>query len=441
MRESFLQTPDFFEVFMKIKVIDKSYREVMEKEKQKHKRPIKPNMFFRILMKLISLPDMKKNGFYCEKVGMERLGKKEPALYLMNHSSFIDLEIVATAMFPKPFNIVTSTDAFVGKEWLLRHIGCIPTKKFVHDPSLIRDIMHSLKKLRSNVVLFPEAGYSFDGKTTTLPETLGKFVKMLGVPLVMIEANGAFLRDPLYNNLQVRKTKVSAKMEYLLSPEQIAKMTDVEINEVIKKAFSFDNFKRQQEEKIRIDEPTRADYLERVLYKCPVCKAEGQMLGRGVEITCKKCGKVHILDEYGSLTSPDGNPSFTHIPDWYEWERECVRQDIVNGTHGFDIPVEILMAVDNSNLYRVGEGRLSHSKDGFRLIGCDGELNYEHKPLSSYSINCDFNFYEIGDVISFGNHEALYYCIPKENFPVAKARLAAEELFKIVSCEHHRTNE
>ena len=420
---------------MKIKVIDKSYDEVMAKGRQKHKRPIKPNMFFRTLMKLVSLPDIIKTGFKCDRVGMERLDKKEPALYLMNHSSFIDLEVVATVMYPKPFNIVASTDAFVGKEWLLRHIGCIPTKKFVHDPSLVRDIMHSLKKLRSNVVLFPEAGYSFDGTATTLPDTLGRFVKMLGVPVVMIETFGAFLRDPLYNNLQVRKTQVSARMKYLLSPDEISEMTDEKINEIIKKSFSFDNFKRQQEEKIRIDSTTRADYLERVLYKCPVCESEGKMLGKGIAITCAECGKVHILEEYGSLTSPDGNPSFTHIPDWYLWERKCVREEIISDSYGFDIPVEILMAIDNKRLYRVGEGRLSHSKDGFLLTGCDGKLSYEHKPLSSYSINCDFNWYEIGDVISFGNHEALYYCFPEVNYPVAKARLAAEEIFKMLNSE------
>ncbi|MBE6644953.1 MAG: 1-acyl-sn-glycerol-3-phosphate acyltransferase [Ruminococcaceae bacterium] len=427
---------------MKIKVIDKSYKEVVSKEHRKHKRPIKPNMFFRILMKLVSLPDMIKTKFKCEKIGMERLSCDESALYLMNHSSFIDLEVVASVMYPKPFNIVTSTDAFVGKDWLLRHIGCIPTKKFVHDPSLIRDIMHALKKLKSNVVLFPEAGYSFDGKTTTLPESIGKFVKMLGVPVVMIETRGAFLRDPLYNNLQVRRTCVSAKMEYIISPEDAESMTAEQLNEIIFKNFSFDNLKWQQDNRIRISEPTRADYLHRVLYKCPVCNAEGAMLGKGAELICRRCGKVHTLTEFGSLEAADGKPSFTHIPDWYLWERECVREDVKNGNYGFDIPVDILMATDTNRIYRVGDGRLAHSKEGFHLTGCDGALSYEHKPLSSYSINVDFNFYEIGDVISFGNHEAIYYCFPKDKgFPVAKARLAAEELYKIVSEEHSRTNE
>lgn len=418
---------------MKIKVIDKSYDEVLNMRREKHKRPQKPNMFFRTLMRLVSAPDLKKTNFKSEKIGMEKLGKKEPALYLMNHSSFIDLEIVAKLLYPRPFNIITTSDAFVGKDSLLRWIGCIPTKKFVHDPSLIRDIMHAVKKLKSNVVLYPEASYTFDGTATPLPETVGKLVKMLGVPVIMIRTFGAFARDPLYNNIQVRQVDVSAKEEYLLSPADIEKMSVGEINEIIASRFDFDNFKWQQENKIKIDARTRADYLNRVLYKCPVCKTEGKMLGKGIKLTCKACGKVHILNEYGALEAEDENPCFTHIPDWYRWERECVREEILSGTYGFDVPVEILMTVDTKHLYRVGEGRLIHNIDGFRLTGCEGRLEYEHKPLTSYSLYSDFNWYEIGDMICIGNHEALYYCFPKvEGDVVAKARLATEEIYKIL---------
>ena len=76
---------------MKIKLIEKTYDEVMALPKQKHKKPHKPDIFFRTLMRLVSIPDLKKTNFSFERVGMEKLGKNEPALYLMNHSSFIDL--------------------------------------------------------------------------------------------------------------------------------------------------------------------------------------------------------------------------------------------------------------------------------------------------------------------------------------------------------------
>ena len=164
------------------------------------------------------------------------------------------------------------------------------------------------------------------------------------------------------------------------------------------------------------------------------------MLGKGIELKCRECGAAYILDEYGYLVAQNVKPAFNHIPDWYRWQRKCVREEVLSGTYGFDIPVKIMMAIDTKTIYSVGEGRLSHSIDGFKLIGCDEKLNYEHKPLNSYSLYSDFNWYEIGDVICIGNHEALYYCFPEGcGDIVAKARLATEEIYKILM-ERKRNN-
>ena len=417
---------------MKTKVYNKSYAEVMAMPKRKHKKPIKPNMLFRTLLKIVSLPDIWATKFKCNKIGMERLGKKEPAFFLMNHSCFLDLEIVPTVLFPRPFNIVATTDAFIGKEWLMRQIGCISTNKFVTEMSLIRDMNYAVKNLKSSVVMFPEAGYCFDGRSVSLPDTLGKMVKMMGVPLCTIITKGAYHRDPLYNNLQKRKVQVTADVKYLLSAEEIKEMSAEKIQEIILKEFSFDNFSWQKENKIKVSEPFRADYLNRILYKCPACKAEGRMVGKGTSITCPDCGKSYHMDEYGELRATEGVTEFSHIPHWFDWQRECVKEEILAGKYSVDLPVEILMTLTDYKFYRVGEGRLRHSIDGFRLDGCNGELHYEHKPLCAHTVNSDFYFYQIGDVVSFGNSEHLFYCFPKsEGDIVCKMRLAAEEIYKL----------
>lgn len=426
---------------MKIKVRKGSYRQIIDNHKSKkfaHVKPKKPNIFFRTLMRLISIPDLMATKFSFEKIGMEKLGKNEPAFFLMNHSSFIDLEIAATVMYPKPFNIVATTDAFFGKDWLMRQIGCIPTKKFCTDTTLVRDILHTVKKLKSNVIMFPEAGYTLDGTTTTLSDTIGKCVKMLGIPLVMIKTYGAFSRDPLYNNLQRRKVKVSATVEYLLSADEIKEMPAEEITRIVFEQFSFDSFKWQKENGVRITEPFRADGIERILYKCPVCGKEGETLGAGTHLTCHACGAKWELSEYGELVSIDGTKeSFTHVPDWYKWEREEVRREIEEGRYSLDTPVDIWISVDTKGVYGVGEGRLIHTVDGFKLTSDDGEIDYEQKPLHSHSICADFNFYEVGDIIALSGTDCIYYCFPKdEKIPVAKARLAAEELYKIAWQKH-----
>ena len=122
---------------------------------------------------------------------------------------------------------------------------------------------------------------------------------------------------------------------------------------------------------------------------------------------------------------------FTHIPDWYAWERDQVRKELEAGEYTLETDVKIGMMVDYKAIYMVGEGHLSHSTEGFRLTGCDGELEYIQPPLACYGLYSDYFWYEIGDVICIGNRDALYYCFPKDTAPVAKTRMAVEELYKL----------
>lgn len=421
---------------MKIKCRDLSYEEVLAIPHEPHLLPKRPSLFFRTLLKIASSSDLLATDFTFTTNGMDRLGKDDSALFLMNHSSFIDLKIAATVLYPRPFNIVCTSDGFVGKKGLMRNLGCIPTKKFILDTTLVRDMRYAIEKLHDSILLYPEASYSFDGTATPLPASMGKLLKMLKVPVVMIKTSGAFLRDPLYNMLQLRKVKVSAEMSYVLSPEEIQSNSVAELNDILASLFTFDGFREQQEQHIRIDEAFRADGLNRVLYKCPHCQTEGNMEGKGIHLCCKACGKVWELDEYGTLRAETGDVYFDHIPDWFAWERACVRRELEEGRYRLDLPVKISMLVDMNCLYNVGEGRLIHTVEGFHLTGCDGKLDYRHSPASSYSLYSDYYWYEIGDMICIGDNNALYYCFPKtEGDVVTKARLAAEELFKMKQSE------
>ena len=90
------------------------------------------------------------------------------------------------------------------------------------------------------------------------------------------------------------------------------------------------------------------------------------------------------------------------------------------------------MLVNTKAVYKVGDGRLLHSTNGFHLTGCDGRIDFTHSPNASYSLYSDYYWYEIGDVICIGDSKTLYYCFPKTNEDiVAKARLATEEMYKL----------
>ncbi len=416
---------------MKINTRNLPYEEVLKLPRLKHKNPMKPSRLLATVVRIASLPTLWKTKFSYTTERMELVGD-QPCLILMNHSSFTDMKLAYGIFYPKRFGIVTTTDGMVGILGpLMRWLGCIPTQKFVSDIQLIRDMEYMLKKNKSSVLMYPEASYSFDGTATALPRKMGVLLKKLGVPVVTVITQGAFHRDPLYNMLQIRNVKVSAHVKCLLTPEEIKEKTVRELDDMLDEAFGFDNFAWQRDNKVSVDVSFRADGLERILYKCPHCGAEGKTHGKGIHVTCSACGKQWEMDEYGQLKATEGETEYAHIPDWYAWERECVRKELEEGTYHLDTDVDIGMMVNYKAIYMIGRGHLTHGIDGFHLTSADGKLDYSQNPLACYSLYSDYYWYEIGDMICVGNLDALYYCFPKGDIPVAKARLATEELYKM----------
>ena len=326
---------------MKIKIKERDYEQVMALPRPAHYKPLRPNFLLQTVIRLLSILDLWPVKFSYTEEGMDKIGKKEPVLILMNHSSFIDLKIASRIFYPKGYSIVCTTDAMVGKSWLMRLVGCIPTQKFVSDMRLIRDMKYMLKEKRTSVLMYPEAGYSFDGKATQLPRKMGVLLKTLDVPVVTVITQGAFARDPLYNCLQKRKVTVSAEVKCLLTADEIRTKTVAQLDEMLDAVFEFDNFAWQQENSVVIDEPFRADGLNRILYQCPHCGVEGKMEGKGTALICHSCGKVYELTETGFLQAQIGQTEFPHVPDWYNWERQQVRQALEKGTYSLDVDVDI----------------------------------------------------------------------------------------------------
>lgn len=425
---------------MKIRSKSLSYEEVLSLPAPKHRNPMKPLSILRGLIRLLSIPDMLATHFEYTESRMDLVGKR-PCLILMNHSSFIDLKIAYKIFFPKPLCIVSTRDSYIGKRWLMPLIGCIPTHKFVSDITLMTDIKYALEEKKANVLMFPEAGYTLDGRATALPQRMGMLLKRLNVPVVTVITEGAFLRQPLYNELITRKVRCKAHVQCLLTPEEIKEKSIAELDAMLENVFSFDNFKTQYETKAAVDRKDRAKGLERVLYRCPHCGTEGKMQGVGCELKCTSCGKVYEMNVFGRMQAREGVTEFPHIPDWVDYERECVRKEVESGEYRLDSNVKIGIIKDHKALYNVGDGRLVHDENGLTLTGCDGKLEFNQPAIASHSINADFYWYTMGDVICIGDREILYYCFMPENIPVFKARLAAEELYRIKRASKRRKKE
>ena len=133
---------------MKIQTKIMDFDKVMAKERYKHQKPRKINLFFRTLIRILSVFGMAGSGFTYETEGLDDL-KNEPCLILMNHSCFLDMQIVSRILYPKHYCIICTSDAFVGMGgfmgWLMRTIGCIPTQKFTTDLRLVPDMQYCFR--------------------------------------------------------------------------------------------------------------------------------------------------------------------------------------------------------------------------------------------------------------------------------------------------------
>jgi ribosomal protein L37AE/L43A len=359
-------------------------------------------------------------------------GVNPPYILLGNHNSFSDFKVVTKAIFPHGANYVISVDGFINREKLLRNVGGICKRKFINDIFLVKNINYSLKQNKTILIMYPEARYSHVGTTAILPESLGKMIKLMKFPVVTLLCHGNHLRQPIWN-LRKRKVKATADMTQILKKEDLEKLSVSEINHIIEKSFIYDDYKYQKENKIAIKEDFRAEGLHKVLYQCPVCKKEGEMDSKGNKIWCKKCGKAYEMSVYGELTALSGKTEFSHIPDWYEWQRQNVKEEIMRGEYSLEIPVNIDSLPNSKGFYRLGEGVLKHDEKGFLLTAKFGDVDFSlHKPvLENYSVHIEYDYFGKGDAVSLSTQNDTFYLFPIniKNI-ITKIHFAVEELFK-----------
>ena len=409
----------------------------MSKEIKKidmHKKPIKMNPILLPILWVAVWANMLGRKYKIEKFDME--GLKPPYLLLSNHMYFIDFELSAIATFPHRVNNVATIDGYYRRPWLMELLGCICKRKFTTDIHLIKSIKRVLQK-GDVLCMYPEARYSPCGTTAILPDSLGKLVKMMKVPVVVMLHHGNYLYTPFWNYRKPRKNvPLYTTVKKILTAEEVSALSAEEINEKIRLAMEYDEYKWQKEQNIIIDEPFRAEGLHKILYQCPACKTEHEMASEGTKLFCKECGKVWEMTELGELKAESGETEFSHIPDWYEWERSEVRAEIERGEYSFQDNVEIYSLPRPMSFTKIGMGRLTHDPErGFVITGeYNGEkYEIERHPSGMYGVHIEYDYCYLRpeDCIDISTDKDSFYCYPEKQNVVTKLSLATEEIFKL----------
>ncbi len=396
------------------------------------KPPIPTKWYLQPLEWILSMPDLWKHRNKLTRRGTEEL--KPPYVLLCNHNAFMDFKVATKAVFPYRANFVVAIDGFIGREWLLRSIGCICKRKFTNDLTLVRQLKRVIEN--GNIaVIYAEARYSLCGTTAVLPSSLGKLCKLLGVPVASLICHGHHVNSPFWNLHDRGVAPTEAEFTLLYTADELAAAHADEVNDRILEAFQYDDFAWLKESGIKITWSKRAEGLHKVLYQCPACGKEYRMHTKGAQIRCEACGKSWTMAEDGSLSADSGETEFSHIPDWYEWERANVRKEVEAGVYSSGtLPVTVDTLPNAKRFIRLGEGTMVHDMNGFTVRGtdADGDPFEMVKPVSSlYSCHIEYEYLgKNGDCVDLNTLEDTWYIYPHDcDFSVTKMALATEELY------------
>lgn len=389
--------------------------------------PKKATWYLQLLAWILALPETYMVKAKIIKKNIK--GLKGPYILLCNHNSFLDFKVATRAVFPRKSTYIVAVDGFINREGIMRNVGCFMKRKFVSDIKLVKQIKHSLEVNQTVCQIYPEARYSLVGTQSMLPTSLGKLIKLMKYPVVTLIGNGHHLRQPFWN-LKKRKVKTKAYMTQIITQDEIHTLSIDEINRRIKEAFIYDDYKYQLDNNIKIKEKFRAEGLEKPLYICPHCLTEFKMKTKDNKIWCENCNETYEMDELGRLSNTNGNTIFSHIPDWFEWERLQVKKEILDSKYNVELDVDIDMLPNSTGYYRIGSGKLIHNKDGYHLIG--EKIDIKKPVIANFGVHIEYDYFGKGDCISFSTNEDTYYIYPhNQAYSVTKFHFATEELYKL----------
>lgn len=397
-------------------------------------KPIKPKPYLMAVEWAGTWPMTMKANAKIRRINFE--GLKPPYLILCNHSSFLDFPLVVRGIFPHRCSWVISVEEFIGKDWLMRRIGGIYKRKFTQDMAVVKNILTVLTRQKLCCTIYPEARFSLCGINEQIDGALGKLAKKAKVPVVMCISRGGFIRSPQWNKHPYRKVPIECDFIQIVTREEVETLDAAEIQRRIEERFVFDEYAWQRDNKIKVTSNKRAHNIHKILYQCPVCKTEFSTKSRDTKLWCEHCGASWEMNEYGEMKRENGEDVFTHVPDWYRWERENVRREILDGTYRFEDEARLERIVNASAGFKViGKVKLTHDENGFTMSGrlSNGDnFEFNRSVSSMRSVHIEYDFKKRGDAIDLATVDETYFVFPLTAVNcLTKLHFATEELHKI----------
>ena len=256
------------------------------------------NLFWKLLRFPVSVFCKIKFGY------TYKTAKNLPDHYIVlsNHVTDFDPLFVGCS-FPRQMYFVASEHIARWKRGykLVNYLlAPILRKKGTTAASAIIDILRKVRK-GANVCMFAEGVRSWDGLTCTIAPTTGGLVKAARCGLVTYRISGGYFASPMWSTKNTRRGYVHGEPVNVYTAEQIAGMSEDEINRIIREDLYEDAYARQAQKRSKYKGKRLAESMENLLYVCPYCGKVDTMRSKGDRVSCTACEKFFTYDKFGYL--------------------------------------------------------------------------------------------------------------------------------------------
>lgn len=267
---------------------------------------------YGFLWHLLRWPVKKLFAFTCDEDRQD-----EPTLIISNHVTNFDPILVAYSFPGRRFH-------FVASEHLFRMGFVTKLLTYLFEPVARRKgvsggdtALACIRKLRAGktVGLFAEGETTWDGKTAEIFSATGRLAQMGKCRLITYRLEGGYFTAPRWGK-GIRRGRLHGRIVGIYSAEEVKAMGK-EITTVIQRDIFEDADLRQRENPVAYGKRRRAENLEVVLFKCPVCGGYESLKSRGNFLNCT-CGKQWEFTAFGQFEPAE---PFETVAQWDAWQR------------------------------------------------------------------------------------------------------------------------
>ena len=314
--------------------------------------------------------------------------KKSAYLIISNHQTTMDPFLLSLS-FRFPIYFVASDDLFNLKvSPLIKYlVAPIPKSKSLRDVAAMMGVLRVIKE-GGAVGIFPEGNRTVSGGQWEMADAIAKLAKSLKVPLVIYNVCGGYGTDPRWGH-SIRKGRASSGVRRIVSVEELSALSNEQLFGLIKDELAVND----AESGVSFKSKKRAEFIERALYMCPLCKNVSGIVSKKFKFKCRHCGAEAAYTEKLSISPAVGD--FKRINEWYEWERNEIVKSVSEGSRVEDGDILFRESVKFKKKKKLDGDRVSIDKDKLVIYSNKREQVFPLNEITALTMvgKKKFNFY------------------------------------------------